>query len=199
MKKFILILVGIILVSFFSGCASVGRDFNYQHPTKLELARTTSKKAFELFGVPYRSASISNKNGDSKIMRYTYAYGDLGGVTARALILEFKEETLNAYLYSSGFPEDTTEFEFEASKKIKVGSSQRDVLNILGDPSGKAICPSNLGDFAKECEQGKGIWAWAFYSKSKSFDIHNIKFRTVYIIFDENGIVLSFERFQEGN
>lgn len=69
-------------------------------------------------------------------------------------MLEFKEDILNAKIYNSGFKEDITAFNLNESVKIKPGiSSKDDVIKFLGQPSGKALCPSTLEDVSKNVKR----------------------------------------------
>ena len=170
-------------------CASVGRKFDYGNRTKLTLGQTTKAQATELLGKPQKSASLSNPDGTFEHIRYQYAYGDLGGAAARVLVLEFRAGLLNAYSYASGFEEDSTEFDFEASAKIKTRKSKKtEVLKLLGEPTGKARCPSYLGDYAGKFTGSTEIWLWAYTSKTKGLRVNSAKSMTVFVSFDARGV-----------
>lgn len=193
MKNLILNSTSIILLLVVSGCASSGKMFNYQNRNSLEIGKTTSAQAIQLVGTTKQIGTTSNKNGNFRVLKYVYAYATPSGAAARVLFLEFKNDTLNAQIYNSGFKEDKTSFNIDEAAKIKINeSTKEDVLKLLGQPTGRAICPSTMGDFANKCEKAFEVWAWIYTAKSAGYDTSTIISETLIISFDENGIASDF-------
>jgi hypothetical protein len=164
----------IILVCILFGCATVGGPFPYQNKQNIVIGKTTKDEGIQLFGSPFGTTKTSNANGNFSILKYAYANG--GG--SRVLIIEFKDNVLNAYIYVSSFEEDSTKFDYAVGKTIKEGSFNKAVvLKKMGKPAGKALCPSTMGDFKQLCHTEKEVWKWAFGSKHLN------------IAFNKNGIV----------
>ena len=182
-----------IFLSLIIGCATVGREFNYHNRKQLNLESTTVEEAIKLFGEPYESKEMSNKDGNFKELVYSFAKADaIGGASARQLSLEFRENILNGYLYISGFSVDATDFNYDSIKNIEVGTSNKEnVLNIIGEPSGKILCPSY--SYSTRCEKGNEIWFYAFVYQSQEQKKKNTKTKMLILIFDENGVVTDLE------
>lgn len=176
-------------------CASVGRKFNYGNRSKLTIGKTTRAEALELLGKPSKSSSLSNKDGDFEHLQYMYGHGNLGGAAARVLFLEFRAGHLNAYSYASGFEEDSTEFDYDASAKIQAGTSRKQaVLNLLGEPTGKARCPSYLGDYRDKFKGATEIWLWAYTSRTKGLNAKSMNSMNVFVSFDAQGVARDVSR-----
>ena len=199
MKKNVGILMVIFTISSLFGCSTTGNKFNYQNRMNLELGVTSINDAIKLVGKPEETKTVSNYEGNYKILTYIYTYGDIaGGAAIRLLYLEFKDDKLNAHLYSSDFKEDKTEFDFSKSKNLKVGqSSKDDVEQLLGEPSGKAICPSTLRDYPKKCQNATEIWSWTYTNVYQEYDNFNTRTMSTYISFDEKGIIVDMETSHE--
>jgi hypothetical protein len=183
----------LIIISII-GCATSGKVFNYQNRNMIEIDKTNVNDAIQILGKPSSRESKSNENGTYEIVKYIYAKADPSGASARVFFLEFKNDKLNAKIYNSGFKEDITDFNYENYKNIKIGESNKnDVLNLLGAPSGIAICPSTLADFSDKCKDNSIIWTWIHTQKSQGYDTKTIKSKTIKVLFDENGIVKSVD------
>jgi hypothetical protein len=176
------------------GCASVGKEFNYAKRSDLVIGKTTMKDAEQMFGSPFKSSTVSNADGEFQVMRYSYAYADITGAKARTLTLEFRNNLLNASIYNSGFSEDSTEFKTEVLPQVNRGSSNKvDVLRIMGEPTGKARCPSSFSDFKSICENSTEVWIWVYTQKSKGLDTKTIKSRFIKVAFNANDVVSNIE------
>lgn len=187
-----------VLFVMMAGCASVGKKYNYQNVNSLRLGISNQEEAKSLIGAPLKSTTTTNADGTYEILQYTYAYANLGGAKARVLLLEFKNGVLNGYVYNSGFSEDSTAFVIGGADKVNRGSSTKaDVLGFLGEPSGKAMCPSTLADFKDIAGASGEVWAWIHTTKSKGLDTSTIKTRTVKVAFDEGGVVTNIETSEE--
>ena len=84
------------LVCLHCGCASVGRDFKYQNTASLELGVTRSSDYQATFGKPNAVETKDNSDGKFELVRYLYAYADMGTARSRLLDLEFRDGVLNA-------------------------------------------------------------------------------------------------------
>ena len=104
---------------------------------------------------------------------------------ARKLYLEFKDGILNGYHYMSGFKNDKTEFDPAKINKIKINqSTQSDVLTLLNEPTGKAICPTTLVKLEEKCESGSEVWSWHKVNKDK--------YSLLFIVFNQKLVVTNF-------
>jgi hypothetical protein len=194
MRSVIGFLFIIALLSFSFGCASVGKEFNYQNRTELVLDETTKMEALALFGEPV-STTVVNDNGEPyEVVQYLYSYGNLGGASARILVMDFKDGKLNAYVYNSGFPEDATEFNFSAAESIKKGVDTKEkIIQLLGEPTGKCRGVSVLGDYKTRCAEGTEVWSWLYTSPTDGLDASSSKTSSVFVTFDQSGIVSHVE------
>lgn len=198
MKHFNFLSMYLLTAISIVGCATVGKMFNYQNRDMIEIRKTTLNEAIKLLGTPSSRETKSNKDGNYEILKYVFAKADPSGASARVFILEFKNDTLNAKVYNSGFKEDITDFNYENYKNIKVGESNKDnVQNLLGKPSGIALCPSTLQDFNENCKEVTIIWMWLHTQKSTGYDTKTIKSKTLKVSFDEKGIVVGVDTSKE--
>lgn len=198
MKHFKLFSIFTLIIILIIGCATSGKMFNYQNRNMIEIGKTRVNEAIQILGQPSSRESKSNVDGNFEILKYIFAKANPSGASARVFFLEFKNDTLNAKIYNSGFIEDITDFNYENYKNIKIGESNKeDVLNFLGNPSGIAICPSTLGDFSEKCKDASLIWAWIHTQKSKGLDTKTIKSKTLKVSFDKKGIVTSVDTSKE--
>jgi hypothetical protein len=198
MKRALRFMATVLVILVAVGCASVGKNFNYKNRSELRLGVTNRAEAEQLVGKPLKSASISNNDGNFEVLKYVYAHGNLGGAAARAMFLEFRNGILNALTYNSGFAEDSTAFDIGSALQVKRGiSSKADVLSIMGEPSGKAHCPSTLGDFKDMCSDCVEVWAWIYTKKSEGLDTSTIKSRTVKVAFDDKGVATDIRSTEE--
>jgi hypothetical protein len=127
------------------GCA--GKDFVRPDASTLKIGQTTYAQATATYGKPFAEGSMT-KN-DKTVKNVSYAYASFGGkpvkegvVPARAMGLYFYDETLVGYEFMSSWAEDNTDFdEGKTSQIVKGTTTQGDLLQLLGKPSGYAIYP----------------------------------------------------------
>lgn len=196
MKKINSIIVFTLVTILIISCASAGKMFNYQNRTQLVVGETTLNQAIQYIGKPDSQETKSNKDGDFTIIKYSYAYAKQSGVSVRLLWMEFKNDTLNAKIFNSGFKEDNTDFNYDSYKKIKVNeSTKQDVLTIIGEPTGIANCPSSLLDFSTKCASATNVWFWLYTSKSIGLNnvTQTMKTKSLKISFDKNGVVTDID------
>lgn len=158
----IFLLIGSIfgMVLTFIGCASSGKSFKYENIPVLNLGSINKEDYQKYFGAPNSKTNISNSNGEYLIAKYVYAYAGMGNADSRVLLLEFKGDDLNGYVYLSSFDKDRTIADLTKMNRIQKGLTKDQVVEILGKPTGKSICPSNLMDFQKDCSAGNELWIW---------------------------------------
>ncbi|HEY5909985.1 MAG TPA: hypothetical protein VJA21_05215 [Verrucomicrobiae bacterium] len=186
------------------GCASVGKDFKYQGAGSLELKQTRSSDYQALFGKPNSVEMKETSEGKFELVRYLYAYADMGSARSRVLDMEFRDGTLNSYHYLSSFDKDKTTVNADQLKQIQRGVSKKeDVLQLLGKPHGKALCPSYDADFKDKCGKGAEIWLWTVMGKASTFGVayggDQIEVHNIFVIFDKDGVVTEVESSQTKN
>jgi outer membrane protein assembly factor BamE (lipoprotein component of BamABCDE complex) len=188
----------LIAVSVLSGCASVGHDFKTANVSSLQLGQTRDTEYQAMFGKPSAHLITKNSDGSFDAVRYVYAYADMGSARARALEMEFRNGVLNAYNYVSSFDKDKTSVTADQMQKIERGVSKKDeVLRILGNPCGKALCPCYLAPFKDKCGKGTEIWTWTAMEKLSTFGHafggDQIQSSTLIVAFDKAGVVTEVE------
>jgi hypothetical protein len=109
---------------------------------------------------------------------------------------EFKDDELNAYLYSSSFDPDKTRIDLTKVDRIKIGlSTENDLLSLLGKPSGKALCPSALGEYKDKCAKDSEVWAWMEIGKSGTVFQHSYirPSKLLFVVFDPASLVVDLK------
>lgn len=186
-----------ILTLFLCSCSS-GVMFNHKKASELDLQQIRSDQYIAIFGEPFRTTNLVTSDGKYKYVWYYSELRDhfiIGNVARRTLLLEFKDDQLNGYLYGSSFDDDKTLVDLSKVNMTKIGKSTKDdVISLLGKPSGKALCPSALRDFKDSCSKASEIWAWWQFEKKNSirnFDLRGSK--TLFVIFDTSGQVIDLK------
>jgi len=163
----------LLLTSMLTLCScSAGLRFNHDKVATLDLHQFKSTEYVNLLDEPFRTSNTVTADGKYKHAWYYSALRDylIGNVSRRTLLLEFKDEELNAYLYMSSFDSDKTQLDLPKVDQIKIGiSSKNDLLSLLGKPSGKALCPSVWGEFKDRCAKASEVWAWMKIDKQARF------------------------------
>jgi len=178
-----------------SGCASAGHSFNYQAAAGLQLGQLQAADYRATFGgKPTATSETTTADGKFEVARYTYGCADRGTARARAVILEFKDGKLNAFVYLSSFDKEQSQVAFDKISQLKSHvSTKADVLGILGAPNGRALCPSTLEDFKSKCDKGTEIWTWQELSAVSTFGAayggRRPDVKTIFISFDKDGVV----------
>jgi hypothetical protein len=182
-------------IALVSGCVSVGHTFSYATASNLELGQLTLSDCRSVFGEkPSAVSQQINADGKYDIVRYTYAHANMGSARARTLILEFKDGKLNAYVYISSFAGELISVPVDKINQLKKGESTKaDVLNLLGKPNGKALCPSTLDDFKSRCAGNSEIWTWQSIGSLSTFGAayggERPTVTTLFVTFDKTGVV----------
>ncbi len=181
-----------VLVTFIAVTAcTAGLQFNYEKVNDLDLDRIKQSEYVDIFGTPYQTTNMNVSGDKYQIAWYHYGVRPiLVKAEIRNLLLEFKQEHLNGYIYASSIKNDKTRIDISKVDKIQVGTSTKnDVLTLLGRPYGKAHCPTQLNDFKDGCGRAKEVWGWMMFDVGKV--IYNKKFAMV--MFDENGKVIDIK------
>ena len=86
------IFVFVISGSLFSGCATVGTDFDAARVSDIVRGETNQRQIQDMFGQPSRIQNVSGLPGGA-VERYTYQYGHAswGGMKSegKALVVDF--------------------------------------------------------------------------------------------------------------
>jgi len=185
--RFILFLTPLLLC----GCMSFGRKFSYESVSRLKLGELKSSECRVMYGAPYRVGTEKNKDGSFEKLVYHFSHSNFFDVLSyRTLSLEFKDGILNAYDYLSTFNQDRTKVSFNEIEKIKIAQSTKsDVLNILGEPTGKALCPTTLYSIKDECESDGEIWVWRADHKFSIYSSPEERKAEIHIIFGKDSVV----------
>jgi hypothetical protein len=181
----------------FCSCASLGPDF-HPNPSALKLGQLKNSEYIQLFGEPNEKQNKTTIDGKYEIVNYEYIKNSLGMVSSRVLILEFKNGILNGYEFVSSFDEDKTKVNFQSADRLRAGInklSQSDVIAALGEPNGKALCPSTLSDYKDRCAKGAEIWGWFMTEKLRYGFSHSVDVKStdVYVVFNAAGKVVDVQ------
>jgi hypothetical protein len=200
---FMLIMHAVILAIILTGCASVGHDFNYSATSTFELGQLNKSECQNLIGgEPFKTSVVTDNNGNFEIIRYEYAHGNIATLKSRLVILEFKNDLLNAYVRTSSFDEDKTDYPADRTKDIKKGiSTKNEVSTLLGIAQGRGRCPSNLEDYKLRCTNGAEVWSWITMSQlstlGHTYAAQQVKYNSIFITFDNKDIVSDIQISQD--
>lgn len=174
-------------ISILSACTS-GYQFKSERFADLDLHKVKGSEYASIFGEPFKTNNMIVSGDKYQIAIYHFGFRPffLGNPSVRTLLLEFKNDELNAYLYASSFNSDKTSVDISKVDNIKIGiSAKDDVLTFLGSPHGKAICPSQLQEFKDNCAKAQEVWEWMMFKLGHTGTVAEKKF--IIIMFDQNG------------
>jgi len=174
---------------FLCSCVSIGNNFNYKNTSALKLNELTLAEATNLFNKPYQVVTKTTSDGNFIINYYPHAVvGPFGSVQSRILMLEFRNQKLNSYEYLSSFDEDKTTVDTSKVQALKdEKADQAQVIAAMGNPEGKALCPSVVEDFKDKCKNGGEIWYWGSLRKDGG------DLQEAFVIFGANNRVVDVE------
>ena len=182
MRRIIYFALGVILLS---GCTTMGKPFEYDNAKTLRLGDLKIGDYKQVFGNPKKTSIEKNKDGEFEKAFYYSATVSIFGVKSKQMFLEFKNGILNAYHYG-GNQKEGINFDSSRIKDISIAESKKsNVSNILGEPSGKGLCPTTVYPTNIKCETGGEIWTW---ETGKAM---------IYAVFDSNSIVQDIHVSQE--
>ena len=100
MKKISFILLMVLLLSVWLGCASVGKDFDGEKVKDIKNNITTQLNIIDWFGVPFKEG---NENGYT-MWTYQIDKWKLGEVESKGLVILFDDKNkVKAYRYESNY------------------------------------------------------------------------------------------------
>ncbi|MEM9227457.1 MAG: hypothetical protein AAGA45_05775 [Verrucomicrobiota bacterium] len=154
----------LIALAILTGCThKYGRSFQTSSVDQLALGRTTPAQAENLLGKP-EAKNTTTKNGN-KFERFAYSYAEVeapiagGNYFIDTLLVEFFDGKLQGYIYQRVQANDDNPLSSSQVEDMPRGSAtKQDIIRILGDPTGKALNPTNLEVF--EDTFGHEVWAW---------------------------------------
>ena len=194
----------VLFTLIIGGCASVGKNFSYHQYQSLEIGKTSSEDYRAIFGNPLIVTTEDTDDEKVEVANYVYASANLGSARSRALILEFKDGLLNSYMYASSFEEEKPILDIAALEKIERGvTSREDAVRTLGEPYGKAKCPSKAPSFKDRCESVEDVYAWSLVEKLSTFGVafggSRPQSQSVFLGFNSSGKVESVQKVAVGN
>ena len=101
MKKIKKFLLTILVISFWMGCASVGKNFNSKKVKNIENNVTTQLEILNWFGVPFKEGT---ENGYTMWTYQIDKWRMLGEVESKGLVILFDDKSkVKAYRYESNY------------------------------------------------------------------------------------------------
>jgi hypothetical protein len=101
---------------------------------------------------------------------------------------------MSCYSWSS-FNEDKTKLDLKNLGKLRAGLgklTKDDVLQMVGKPNSKALCPSMIDEFKEKCAKNTEVWGWYMRDRS-GFNPAIFNWSALYISFDASGNISSVE------
>ena len=172
------------------GCA--GREFTRPDMATLRNGVTTYAQVTERFGPPYAEGSLVRN--DKTVRTANYVHAAAGGkparegiVPTRAMAFYFYNNVLVGHEFLSSWAEDSTEFDETDRRKIIRGTTtEAEVVQLLGKPSGYEIYPM--------IESTSGKAAVYAYSELESSVLGRKAYRKVLVVtFDGAGVVTALD------
>ena len=139
-------LAALTTAAVLSGCA--GTNFKRPEAQSLAVGKSTTADIARVMGEPGRPGEVLKNEQKLKTATFVYAEGAGTGrypgvVPARAMVFSTFNDVVVGQDFVSSFPQDATEFDDSKVPSIVKGkSSRKDVLALLGKPSGEAVYPA---------------------------------------------------------
>jgi hypothetical protein len=190
-----LFLCGSSLIFLCSCASNVGTRFSMPDVDKLQFGKMQTSDASTLFGKPNSTKINVTPDGNYEFYKYDNAKVGLIYVSERVLLLEFKDGKLNGYYSWSSFNEDKTKLDLKNLGKLRAGLgklTKDDVLQMVGKPNSKALCPSMIDEFKEKCAKNIEVWGWFMRDRS-GFNPAIFNWSALYISFDASGNISSVE------
>ncbi len=94
-----LIIVSAVLIMFFAGCASVGKDFPTSRVSDIKIGETTQNDIRNMFGSPWR---VGIEDGQRTWTYGNYGYGLFTEKSAKDLLIRFDDnDVVASYTFST--------------------------------------------------------------------------------------------------
>lgn len=188
-------LVACVALLAGAGCKTqTGRDFDSARAHDIELGVTDQAQLEAWLGEPDRYGDLRGVADRTRVLYYQYAASDDDGARGRTLGIELADERSRGYLLDSSMESDATDFDARLLVQLVDGrSTQDDVRELLGEPSGRFALPSNLlvQEFGKELPEGTVIvWAWRASVTTRSLAWLKTRTRSLALYFDAGGVLL---------
>ena len=193
MRRYI---IGFFLLAslLHAGLVESGNEFNYKYNTYLKLNETTLDLVIEHFGKPSERYDINTSVAQYVVLRFYMADIKLFTGKARLTYMQFRNGVLNAYVYGSNYNLDNSKFDFSKAKKVKIGQSMDEIIELIGKPTGKSNCPVNTGQFSGFCKKGKYTWLWFYADNQGLLDADDVQGKIFLVGVDKNGKAIEIER-----
>ena len=150
----------------------------------------------EWFGEPYKVAQHRGAH-PSDIAYYRRAEGTMDGGEGRVLAVELTGDIVTGWLFDSSMEEDSTAFSAARRGELETGvSSSDEVLQQLGEPSGRCRVPSNLAVQHLEDPlppDAAEVWLWRHTVIDRNLIFLRSKTRILGCAFDAEGRLAQLE------
>lgn len=183
-------LIAVSMLFGLLGCA--GREFTRPDMATLRNGVTTYAEVLERFGPPYAEGSLVRNDKTVRTANYVYSAASGKGaregiVPTRAMAFYFYDNVLVGHEFLSSWADDSTDFdETERRRIIRGKTTEAEVVQLLGKPSGYQIYPM--------IESTSGKAAVYAYSELESAVLERKAYRKVLVItFDGAGIVTALD------
>ncbi len=161
MRTILLILsLSIFFLFTFSCGSSSGINFSAREIEQLQIGVTKKEFIDNELQSPYSKEEISFNKVKSTFYFYTYSQMPLGSLTRidkKDLYLEFIDNILNGKLFNYSFNSENG-FDIKKADEIIVNqSTKQEISNLLGNPNGEFLLPSNFVNIIVKDEYEKNI------------------------------------------
>lgn len=170
-------LLAVLAAAVLAGCA--GTDFRRPDSGAVVVGRSTSADVMRVMGTPRQTGEALVN--EQKVKKLQYVFAAAGGestypgvVPARGMTFATYNDVVVGEEFISSFKQDSTEFDdSKVSAIVKGKTTRREVIAMLGKPSGEAIYP-----MIKEREH-KGLLYSYVQAKGTVF---NMKFHAKHLV-----------------
>lgn len=185
----------LLLIPVFAVYAvELGAPYNYKYNHKLELDQTTVQDVIEQYGTPRERYHVKSQLYSYVFLHYYSTDLNLFSAKARMSYMQFRENLLYAYITVSNFDNDSTDFSYTKAKEIKVGDTIDEVVQRIGEPSGKGKCPMNTGKYSGFCKKGEYTWMWLYAKTNGMMNSYKLTAKAFLVGVDKEGRVIEIER-----
>jgi len=194
---------GVIILSGLFGCtSSKGHNFDSNHVQNISLNSTNSKDIKTWFGEPFRTMVKETSGFETEIYNYAFTKQTMSSAGGRFLIIELKDSIVNGYNFKSSFLEDTTDFDSNNRKSLKIEETKTpEVIRILGNPNGKIQLPTNMVprkyiDAAPE--NSSEVWVYSHFTGNRKGGLTQLHIKELILYFNSSGLLVH-TKFIEGD